>query len=249
MNQRHLTVAVRSPSTLGRGFKSLHMVLISLALATHVAVNYAVFIPGVLDPFVDFVFSRFRALLDMNLLIVVVYARLMFRLKGGSTALAVTSVALLPLLINPGPDGDGLSGGFSRDQAIEVGLVLLMGALVVTVQEFLSGEREGRERLGQQLENTSRQLTALNRMAQQDLNAIFVDFKESVDEELRQLDSVTLDQAQLNFTLFLHKVLDILDSNLPRKVGGGSEIDRDLGEMEALAVDDRERGSPVGIAN
>lgn len=161
----------------------------------------------------------------------------------------MTSVALLPLLIDPRLDGEGLSGGFPRDQAIEVGLVLLTGTLVVTVQEFLSGEREGRERLGQQLENTSRQLTALNRMAQQDLNAIFVDLKESVDEELRQLDSATPDQAQLNFTLFLHKVLDILDGNLPRKVGGGSEIDRDLGEMEVLTVDDREPGNPVGIAN
>ena len=172
VDERHLASAVRSPPTLGRSFTSLHVVLISLALSTHVLLYYAVFIPGIPDPFVDFVFSRFRALLDMNLLIVVIYAGLMFRLKGGSTALAVTSVALLPLLIDPRLDGEGLSGGFPRDQAIEVGLVLLTGTLVVTVQEFLSGEREGRERLGQQLENTSRQLTALNRMAQQDLNAI-----------------------------------------------------------------------------
>ncbi len=218
-------------------------------LATHVVVHYAVFIPGVPDGLVDFVFSRFRAFLDLNLLIVVIYAGLMFRLKGGSTALAVTSVTLLPLLIAPRLDGDGLSEAFPRDQAIEVGLVLLMGALVVTVQEFLTGEREGRERLGQQLENTNRQLSALNRMAQQDLNSIFIDLKESVEQEMKQLDYATPDEAHLKFTLFLNNVLDILDRNQPRRVGGGTDIYDVVEELDKSAVDVEERGSPVGIVN
>ena len=205
--------------------RNTHAAVIATLLAAHLLLHYAAYIPGIPDATVDVAYSRFRAVFDMGLLILVIYSGSMFRLKGSALVLGVTSITLVPLLIAPEA---GLEEEGVRDQAIEVGLVLLIGALMVVLQEFLASERESRERLNDKLDITNRQLSALNRMAQRDLNLLFYDLRDTIEEEQRQLSSGSVVPSQQRYNRFLRRLSDIIGVGYPVPATRDQETERAL---------------------
>ena len=186
-----------------------HIYVISAVMASQIALHYAEYIPGVPPFLYDLINSRFRVIFDVGLLIVVIYAGTVFRLKGSSLTLAMTSVVLMPLLIASDSAERNELLVESRNQAIEVSLVLLVGAMIITLQEFLAVERQEREQLGRRLDSTARQLSALNRMTQRDLGLLFSDLRDITDKEWRLLRINTGAPSFDRYAQFLTRVSDI----------------------------------------
>ena len=187
MSRARWIALVNDPSS-----RNLHGAVISLVLVLHLALHYSMFVPVLREQLVDSLFYQVHQMLETYFLIFVVYAALVFRLKGGGIALVVTAMTFFPELLAGNIAALNSWTGEGRDMAIQIGLLLMVGSLIVVFQEILAREREQRTglkaavdeanqllrqqheelgRLSQQSQTTHRLLTAMNQLAQPGSNS------------------------------------------------------------------------------
>ena len=192
---------------LGMGWKSwrgkvlrpmsreTHATIIGTVLGVHLVAHYAIYLPLIGESWVQSMMYQVHTMLETYFLIPVIYASL-FRLKGGAMALGITALTLLPLIPTAGLHVYSIWPGDAKDMAVQVGMILMVGSMMVMVQEFVARENEKRFRLraaldlantllierdddldqvSQDLKSNHRQLVALNKMIQSELNTLFTD--------------------------------------------------------------------------
>ncbi len=82
-------------------YRTSHAVIITLALFLHLALHYATYVPALREPLGNLPYFRLHVLHEAEFLLIVLYAALVFRIKGGLTAVAVTAVTSVPFLLTP----------------------------------------------------------------------------------------------------------------------------------------------------
>jgi hypothetical protein len=198
-------------------YKKVHAFIVIIALLVHLVTHYATYLPATRNFFADLPYFRLHALHEAEFVLVIFYASVVFRLKGGLTAVAITAITSIPFLLTPfvferEPRPDEL-----RDLAIQVAFVLAMGILIALLTEGVLRERDRRVRLAlqleesnQQLEAANKQLTGLNQLIQGHLNRLFDDIQGAVKEEELELSVTPLTPLKERFVQFLHRVAAIV---------------------------------------
>lgn len=174
--------------------------MICAVLAVNLIVHYGAYIPALQGALGDSTYLALQSVLEMNALIIVIYAGTVFRLRGSAASLAVLAIALIPVAADPtivsqdiGAEGASLLAGL-------VAFILFVGAGLIVIQEIIARERERRANLAvavtevnlrldekksepeateKQLQSTRTQLTALNRLAQKELQRLLDELEES----------------------------------------------------------------------
>lgn len=201
----------------------LHLAVMSFLMVGHTLVHYAYLIPALGETVGRLPFFNLHVLHEAEYLVVIAYASLVFRLRGGVAALAATVAASLPFLfasrITPlayGGAGSeygeygaqsvepGLTGG--GNAIIEVTALLIIGCFIVFVNEMWGRERDRRIQAMQQIESTNRQLSALNQSIQGRLNTLFGTLAEAVEEETAASSDLPPGPARDRLAGILHKV-------------------------------------------
>lgn len=205
---------------LGLGWKNrnLHLAILILLLLGHSVVHYAILIPVVGELVEHLPFFNLHVLHESEYLVVIAYASLVFRLKGGVLALAATAVASTPFVfanrihLSGAVDYGAMEYGFAgpENSLIEVSVLLLIGGFIVVVNEMWGRERDRRLLASQQLEAAHRQLLGLNQMIQKQINDTVVSIREAVEEENRALNSLDSSSMRSRFMAFLRKVAQIV---------------------------------------
>lgn len=159
--------------------KRLHAVVIGLALVVHLALHYATYLPALRTALDGLPYFKLHALHEAEFLLIVVYAGIVFRLRGGLMAVGISAVTSVPFLLTPYIFGRQPREGEITDLVIQVVFVLTMGLLMVLLQESVTRSREVRlalmariEKANDQLESANRQLQALNSNIQAEFNAM-----------------------------------------------------------------------------
>ena len=182
----------------------IHLSIVSVIVAVPVVAHLSAYALGTGSLFSDFVHSKWRALSDLDMLVALVYAGMVFRVKGSCLTLIVASTTLAPLLLMD------TSEGAVRDNAIVIGLILLFGAFIATLQKIVARERESREKLMETLDRTNQQLGALNRMAQMSLNTLFDDVTQAIESERQIVEAGNPRLAAHRYPIFLEKLLEVI---------------------------------------
>ncbi len=144
-----MTTAPRGVPSRGMGamltdprYRRLHATIIAAAVLLHLAMHYATYIPALRDTFSDLPYFRLHVLHEAEFLLIVSYAGIVFRLKGGLTVLAVTAITSIPFILTPyffdrAPRPDEI-----HDLTIQVAAILLMGGLIVLMYEIETRRRQ-----------------------------------------------------------------------------------------------------------
>ncbi|MBI3744842.1 MAG: PAS domain S-box protein [Chloroflexi bacterium] len=158
--------------------KRAHFLIIAVLLVGHSALHYATLLPGGHHvenlPFFDL-----HMLHEAEYLVVIAYAAYIFRLQGGLLALGASGLASIPFILSSKIHGlDSTETGFSvsgysystpdytsggavsysygmdtiKNNAIEVGVLLLIGAVLVVLNELWARERDRRVQTAQRLQ-------------------------------------------------------------------------------------------------
>jgi hypothetical protein len=191
----------------------VHASVIIIALLVHLATHYATYLPATRSFFADLPYFRLHVLHEAEFMLVIFYASLVFRLKGGLMAVAVSAITSIPFLLTPIVFDRQPRPEEYRDLAIQVAFVLAIGILIALLTEGVLRERDRRVQLAlqleesnQQLEAANRQLTGLNQLIQGQLNRLFDGLQGAVREEERQLSTISSTPLKERFMQFLHRV-------------------------------------------
>ena len=185
MKLQRLTTFLTEPCN-----RKKHAVIIAAALIAHLFLHYATYIPALREPFGALPYFRLHVLHEAEFLFIVVYAALVFRLKGGLTAVAVTAVTSIPFILTPYIFGRSPRPDEIRDLAIQVAFILLMGTLITIFYEAVARGSQRRLALAAQLEATNNQLTGLNQMIQKRMDVLFDKIGGRIEEEKRYLGTL-----------------------------------------------------------
>lgn len=212
-------------------YRTLHAVIITVALLLHLSLHYATYYPPLREPLGNLPYFRLHVLHEAEFLLIVVYTTIVFRLTGGIAALVVTAISSIPFIMTPYLFDRPPRPGEIRDLAIEVGFILVMGALIVLLYETVARERERRialardieesnaqlaakstelERLNSQVQAANTQLTALNQTVQANLNRLYNDLHTAVGEEQAKLDLYPTLVPKESFSALLHRISSFL---------------------------------------
>lgn len=145
--------------------KRLHFILIAILLLGHTLVHYAVLIPEAGEVVEGLPFVDLHVLHESEYLVVIAYASWIFRLRGGLAALAVTGLAAIPFIfasqihlngygsaaLGTGDDYGSYAAvetGFGGlgNAAIEVGVLLAIGAFILFINERWAREHDAKTR-------------------------------------------------------------------------------------------------------
>lgn len=205
-----------------RTHRRSHLVVMVILMMGHTFAHYAVLVPGVGKLFKDLPYFDLHVLHGAEYLVVVAYASLVFRLRGGVLGLLAMGIASIPFLfaftISPlqdveyGFSGPGLGLGLST-RLIELFALLAVGAWFVTVNELWGRERDRRISAQRQVEDSNealrqanRQLTALNQTIQTQLTRLFGTLKDVTDRELRDVEEVPVSSLRERYKRFIEEI-------------------------------------------
>ncbi|MCH7552410.1 MAG: hypothetical protein IIC82_00210 [Chloroflexi bacterium] len=155
-------------------YRKQHFLIISAALVIHLCFHYATYIPVLRDPLGDLPYFRLHVLHEAEFLLIIVYAAMVFKAKGGLLAVAITGATSIPFILTPYIFGFEPKPDQIRDLAIQVGFILLMGVIMVLLYEMVDRERTRRIRLAEELAEVAQQA-----------NQAKTDFLATVSHELR----------------------------------------------------------------
>ncbi|MBI4233617.1 MAG: hypothetical protein HY686_04165 [Chloroflexi bacterium] len=220
-------------------YQRFHVLVIAAALLGHLLLHYATYVPALREPMSRLPYLRLHVLHEAEFLLLIVYAGLVFRLKGGLAAVAITAITSVPFLLTPFIFGREPRPGELRDLAVQVGAILVMGAIISVLYEVVAREREGRlglaarlaeanlrlrtkneelEQAVQRLEQAHRQLMVLNHSIQGRLNRLYEGLQQGTEEEGRLLETLPPSLARERFARFLRRVEEVV---APASVGLG----------------------------
>lgn len=213
-------------------YRKFHFAIIAVALVVHLSLHYATYIPALREPLGDLPYMRLHVLHEAEFLLIVVYAALVFGLKGGLTAVAITGVTSIPFLLTPFIFGREPRPDEIRDLGTQVFFILLMGALMSVLSEAIKRDRDRHvqmaaaiekadqelqtrnaelDQMNRELERSGREVAALNRFTQQRLNTLFGELRGIVDDEGRHVLEATPHPLRDRFAQFLLRVSALID--------------------------------------
>ena len=155
-------------------YRRLHFFIISTALVIHLCLHYATYVPVLRDPLGGLPYFRLHVLHEAEFLLIIVYAAMVFKVRGGLLAVAITGATSIPFILTPYIFGFEPKPDQIRDLAIQVGFILLMGVIMVLLYEGVDRERTRRIRLAEELAEVAQQA-----------NQAKTDFLATVSHELR----------------------------------------------------------------
>ena len=160
--------------------------------------------------------SSSHALHVAEFLLIVVYAAIVFRIKGGLIAVGITAVTSIPFILTPYIFGRDPREGEITDLVIQVVFVLAMGIFMVLLYESVTRLREVRlallvrvEDANQQLESANRQLQALNTTIQTQLFGILDSLAEAGPIQRMVEETMVPGPTKDQITGFLRRVNDV----------------------------------------
>ncbi|MEX2431569.1 MAG: HAMP domain-containing sensor histidine kinase [Dehalococcoidia bacterium] len=139
-------------------YRRLHIVIISVALVAHLATHYATFFPFLQGPLADLPYFRLHGLHEAEFLLIIAYAGLVLGLWGGIIAVAVTGITSVPFILMPYIIGYTAAPGEVRDNATQVGFILLVGLFIALLYD-----RDKRRREAEALTGTLREVDRLRK--------------------------------------------------------------------------------------
>ncbi|MBI2170565.1 MAG: hypothetical protein HYU30_00865 [Chloroflexi bacterium] len=112
-------------------FRRTHGVIIVVALVLHLATHYATYFPQMRQILGTLPYFRLHAIHEAEFLLIVVYAGIVFGMKGGLLALLTTVISSIPFIFTPYIFGRSPQPNEIRDLVLQVAIVLTMGFLIV----------------------------------------------------------------------------------------------------------------------
>ena len=122
-------------------YRTLHVVIITVALLVHLAFHYATYYPPLREPLAGLPYFRLHSLHEAEFVFIIVYASLVFRLMGGLIAIIITAISSIPFAVTPYIFGRAPKTDELRDLVIQVDFILLMSFAIVLLYEFVARER------------------------------------------------------------------------------------------------------------
>ncbi|MBI2165210.1 MAG: hypothetical protein HYU29_02250 [Chloroflexi bacterium] len=204
-------------------YRKAHLAILGVALLLHLAFHYATYYPPWRTAFGNLPYFRLHVLHEAEFLLIIFYAALVFRLKGGLTAVAITAITSIPFALTPYIFGRSPRPDELRDLVIQVVFILLMGVAISVLYEIVGRERERRLAFAQQVQEAhqlllvrSRELEALNNLMQTRLNRLYEGLRQAADNEKRQLEELPPGVAKSRFSSFVARLSAILSPEQSR---------------------------------
>jgi len=116
-------------------YKHFHFVIITFALLAHLATHYATYLDATRSLVIDIPYFRLHILHEMEFLLIIVYAGVVFGVRGGLIAVGLSAVTSIPFLFQADIIGYPRDPGEMRDSVLQVSVMLLMGILMVGLLE------------------------------------------------------------------------------------------------------------------
>ncbi len=189
-------------------YRTLHAIIITIALITHLSLHYATYIPALREPMANLPYVKLHVLHEAEFIMIIFYAAVVFRLTGGLIAVGLSAVSSIPFVLTPYIFGRAPRPGEIRDLAIQVAFILTMGAAISLLYESIARERDRRLELAEHLEAANRQLAALNHTIQANINRIYGDLRTTLVEQQKQLHTLP-PGAMERFARFIQRVEEI----------------------------------------
>jgi signal transduction histidine kinase len=120
----------------------LHGAIIVAALLIHLATHYATFVPALRPILGGLPYFRLHVLHEAEFLLIIVYAGVVFGLKGGLVGILITALTSIPFIYHPLFFGRQPDPNETRDLVIQVGAILVMGLLMVALYETEAKRRQ-----------------------------------------------------------------------------------------------------------
>lgn len=144
-------------------YRKWHAGIITFALVTHAMAHYANYFPSVREHLTSIPYFEMHVLHEAEFLLIIFYATLIFKLRGGLMAVAITGIASIPFVFSsqllPSSTPDPAFGEFADSYAstissngttttrgTEVVLILTLGALMVALAELERRRKEANQR-------------------------------------------------------------------------------------------------------
>ena len=137
-------------------YRPFHFVIITLALLLHLVTHYASYLDSTRSLVYEIPYFKLHVLHEMEFLLIIVYAGVVFGLKGGLAAVGVSAITSIPFLFQADIIGYQAAPGELRDSIIQVSVMLFMGILMVGL---LEADRKRRQAV-----NTARAMEELDKL-------------------------------------------------------------------------------------
>lgn len=147
--------------------RTTHLVIMVVVWAVALTVHYISYLPPLSERLGDLRFVWLHVVHQAVFVLLVIYCSLVFRLKGGLIAVALTSLASLPLVFRSYLFGIQPHSQETLDLLMQVAFIVFMGTLATVLYEAVSSERERFAVLASQVEQANRELQTKSRELEQ----------------------------------------------------------------------------------
>jgi len=141
---------------VGPRYRPVHLAIITFALLLHLATHYATYLDTTRSLVSGLPYFRLHILHEMEFLLIIVYAGVVFGVKGGLIAVGISAVTSIPFLFQADIIGYRAAPGEMRDSALQLSVMLLMGVLMVGL---LEADRKRRQAV-----STAREMEELDKL-------------------------------------------------------------------------------------
>jgi tRNA A-37 threonylcarbamoyl transferase component Bud32 len=108
-------------------YHTVHAIIITFALLVHLATHYGVYYPPLRETLGNLPYFRLHVLHESEFLLIIVYSTVVFRWKGGLTAMFITAITSIPFTVSPYIFGRAPEVDQLRDNSVQVAFIMLMG--------------------------------------------------------------------------------------------------------------------------
>ena len=112
-----------------------HVAIITVALAVHLSLHYATYLPALRGPLDNLPYFRLHMLHEAEFLLIIAYAGVVLGLRAGIVTLVITAATSVPFILTPYTFDRAPRTNEIRDLALQVGFILLMGLLIVLLYD------------------------------------------------------------------------------------------------------------------
>jgi len=125
-----------------RKYRLIHAVIVTTAVVVHGMLHYLTYIPDFRQVIGSLPYFRLHILHEAEFLLIIVYAALTLRWKGGAVVTIVTGLTSIPFILAPYIFGRDPRPDELRDNSIQVAFILGMATLMVLFIETAQRDRE-----------------------------------------------------------------------------------------------------------